>query len=338
MAGIAPLPITAIELVKAVDSAVKSAENEASRAVDSLRYLAKQVVTASTLGATGAGKKMNKLAKSDNSSIAAAAKVVVDSWKESIKRDQAIAQAAADAALEDPDVNRPDAVGSGTSAKSERQRSAPDSPTAPSPRVPGTGQWDAAAVEEAASASRASPKTEAKNQAAAKSAIARTGVKARDKMRELLAESLAMALPEVANGRPAEVAGELESSLLSWGGGVTAKYKAKFRTISFNLKDIGNPDLRRRVLSHEILPDDLLEMEAEDLASDARKADNEKIRQHALWDAERGASKKATTDQFQCGKCRQRQCTYYQMQTRSADEPMTTFVSCLNCEHRWKFC
>ena len=27
-----------------------------------------------------------------------------------------------------------------------------------------------------------------------------------------------------------------------------------------------------------------------------------------------------------CGKCGQRKCTYYQMQTRSADEPMTTFV------------
>ncbi len=52
-------------------------------------------------------------------------------------------------------------------------------------------------------------------------------------------------------------------------------------------------------------------MGAEDLASDARKADNQKIREHALWDAQRGASKKATTDQFQCGKCRQRKCTYY---------------------------
>jgi transcription elongation factor S-II len=26
------------------------------------------------------------------------------------------------------------------------------------------------------------------------------------------------------------------------------------------------------------------------------------------------------------------------MQTRSADEPMTTFVSCLECYNRWKFC
>lgn len=54
----------------------------------------------------------------------------------------------------------------------------------------------AAAVEEAAAVSRASPETEARNQAKAKSKIVRTGVTARDKMRELLAESLAMALPE----------------------------------------------------------------------------------------------------------------------------------------------
>jgi len=60
-----------------------------------------------------------------------------------------------------------------------------------------------------------------------------------------------------------------------------------------------------------VLQQDLLEMSAEDMASDSRKADNQKIREHALWDAERGASKKATTDQFQCGKCRQRKCTYY---------------------------
>ena len=36
-------------------------------------------------------------------------------------------------------------------------------------------------------------------------------------------------------------------------------------------------------------------------------------------------------------KCKTMKTTYYEMQTRSADEPMTTFVSCLNCENRWKF-
>ena len=42
------------------------------------------------------------------------------------------------------------------------------------------------------------------------------------------------------------------------------------------------------------------------------------------------------TDLYRCGKCGKRQCTFYQLQTRSADEPMTNFVTCLNCGKRWK--
>jgi transcription elongation factor S-II len=41
---------------------------------------------------------------------------------------------------------------------------------------------------------------------------------------------------------------------------------------------------------------------------------------------------------FKCGKCKTYKTSYYQMQTRSADEPMTTFVTCHNCNNRWKFC
>ena len=44
----------------------------------------------------------------------------------------------------------------------------------------------------------------------------------------------------------------------------------------------------------------------------------------------------AMTDQFKCGKCKSRECTYYELQTRSADESMTTFITCLNCGNRWK--
>ena len=44
----------------------------------------------------------------------------------------------------------------------------------------------------------------------------------------------------------------------------------------------------------------------------------------------------ASTDTFTCRRCKSKECTYYQMQTRSADEPMTTFVTCINCNNRWK--
>jgi transcription elongation factor S-II len=45
----------------------------------------------------------------------------------------------------------------------------------------------------------------------------------------------------------------------------------------------------------------------------------------------------AATDEFECFKCRKRVCTYYQLQTRSADEPMTTFITCMNCGNHWRF-
>jgi transcription elongation factor S-II len=47
-------------------------------------------------------------------------------------------------------------------------------------------------------------------------------------------------------------------------------------------------------------------------------------------------NKALATDQFKCRACGKRECTYYQLQTRSADEPMTTFINCLNCGNRWK--
>ena len=44
----------------------------------------------------------------------------------------------------------------------------------------------------------------------------------------------------------------------------------------------------------------------------------------------------ASTDMYTCGRCKSKKCTYYEMQTRSADEPTTVFVTCLNCGKNWK--
>ncbi len=42
------------------------------------------------------------------------------------------------------------------------------------------------------------------------------------------------------------------------------------------------------------------------------------------------------TDMFKCGRCHKRECTFYEMQTRSADEPMTKFINCINCGNHWR--
>jgi transcription elongation factor S-II len=47
-------------------------------------------------------------------------------------------------------------------------------------------------------------------------------------------------------------------------------------------------------------------------------------------------NKSRATDQFKCRRCGKRECTYYELQTRSADEPMTIFIMCLNCGKEWR--
>ncbi|KAI2649879.1 Transcription elongation factor A protein 2 [Labeo rohita] len=114
------------------------------------------------------------------------------------------------------------------------------------------------------------------------------------------------------------------------------KYKTRLRSRISNLKDQKNPDLRRNVLCGNISPDRIASMTAEEMASaelkEIRKAlTKESIREHQL--SKVGGTE---TDMFVCGKCKGKNCTYTQVQTRSADEPMTTFVLCNECGNRWK--
>jgi len=116
------------------------------------------------------------------------------------------------------------------------------------------------------------------------------------------------------------------------------KYKNQVRSRVFNLKDKKNPALRMHVLMGLIPPEKIAVMTADEMASDELKEERQAAAKEGM-DAARLAVKEGTkTDLLKCGKCLKRNCTYNQLQTRSADEPMTTFVMCNECGHRWKFC
>ena len=46
--------------------------------------------------------------------------------------------------------------------------------------------------------------------------------------------------------------------------------------------------------------------------------------------------KESATDLFQCSRCKKRKTIYCEVQTRSSDEPMTKFITCLECGYKWK--
>ncbi|KAK1332017.1 hypothetical protein QTO34_007696 [Cnephaeus nilssonii] len=84
-------------------------------------------------------------------------------------------------------------------------------------------------------------------------------------------------------------------------------------------------------LGSQIEEDILCEMASDELKEMRKNLTKEAIREHQM--AKTGGTQ---TDLFTCGKCKKKNCTYTQVQTRSADEPMTTFVVCNECGNRWK--
>uniref|UniRef100_A0A452SRX8 Transcription elongation factor n=1 Tax=Ursus americanus TaxID=9643 RepID=A0A452SRX8_URSAM len=116
------------------------------------------------------------------------------------------------------------------------------------------------------------------------------------------------------------------------------KYRNRVRSRISNLKDPRNPSLRRNVLSGAISAGLIAKMTAEEMASDELRELRNAMTQEAIREHQMAKTGGTTTDLFQCSKCKKKNCTYNQVQTRSADEPMTTFVLCNECGNRWKVC
>jgi transcription elongation factor S-II len=109
-------------------------------------------------------------------------------------------------------------------------------------------------------------------------------------------------------------------------------YKNKVRSIYENLKK--NSRLIELVVSNQKKPHELVFMTHMEMCPDIWM---EIIQQwEFIKKQELETNVESMTDAFLCKKCHSRKTTYYQMQTRSADEPMTVFVSCLVCGTRWK--
>ncbi|VDK82403.1 unnamed protein product [Litomosoides sigmodontis] len=136
---------------------------------------------------------------------------------------------------------------------------------------------------------------------------------------------------------PEELAVRTERKLFEVHRGTSEKYKAALRSRVFNLRDKKNLVLRENVLIGAVTPEKFAVMTADEMASDEMKAQREKFTKQAIEEYQMAVQEGTPSDMFKCGKCGKKNCTYTQVQTRSADEPMTTFVFCRECGNRWKF-
>tara|TARA_B110000037_G_scaffold221297_1_gene291672 strand:- start:1445 stop:1960 length:516 start_codon:yes stop_codon:yes gene_type:complete len=115
------------------------------------------------------------------------------------------------------------------------------------------------------------------------------------------------------------------------------RYKHTFLKIKHNL--IHSPTLKERILNGELKPKNVLELSHQGLWLDgpyAKMSEKIAVQEMKKQHAANYMHDKDYKGLFKCGKCRGYKTTFYQMQTRSADEPMTVFITCHTCDRRWK--
>jgi transcription elongation factor S-II len=118
--------------------------------------------------------------------------------------------------------------------------------------------------------------------------------------------------------------------------GETPDYKKKIRSLALNLKEKSNKELGVRVMTGVITPDKFVIMTDEELKSESLRKLDEEAEDQNIKNAQMAKGEKSYSDVLECGRCKKKMVSYTQAQTRSADEPMTTFCECMNCGKRWK--
>ncbi|ERN04195.1 hypothetical protein AMTRI_Chr08g168260 [Amborella trichopoda] len=352
------------ELLKLFDKAKKAADlaafdqgsvqTEEARCLDTLKLMKDFPVSTSILVSTQVGKRLRPLTKHPRAKIQAVASDVLDIWKNLVIKETSKNNKTNNKSDEKNSIRvEVKSINSGSKGENVKIEMSPNAsvnvekvPKVESIKVEKVEKTTSVRVEKIAKEEREPKKASSSFAPPKLSGMIKCNDSLRDKYRELLAEAFSKVssetdeamMEEVNACDPIRVAVTVESVMFEKMGRSNGAQKYKYRSILFNLKDANNPDLRRRVLLGKIKPENLINMTPEEMASDQRKRENNQIKEKALFECQREGAPKATTDQFRCGRCGQRKTTYHQLQTRSADEPMTTFVTCVNCNNHWKFC
>jgi DNA-directed RNA polymerase subunit M/transcription elongation factor TFIIS len=114
-------------------------------------------------------------------------------------------------------------------------------------------------------------------------------------------------------------------------------YRQTLRMVFSNIhpkSPVNNQRLLRRVKDGEFPLSELPSLTSYEMYPENWFALKDKLLQREQKILE--GNKSRATDQFKCRRCQKRECTYYELQTRSADEPMTIFITCLNCGKEWR--
>ncbi|KAJ7374171.1 Transcription elongation factor A protein 1 [Desmophyllum pertusum] len=280
---------------------------DSDSAVDLLKRLKDLPITLEVLQKTRIGMSVNTLRKkSENSDLQTQAKSLIKSWKKLLPEKSGGKSEETNGDRKTPNSDKSSRSSSPAQSTTKSSNSAPTTPqdnkviTFPPPKV--------------------------------------TGDSVRGRCREMIVNSLKVQGEFEATITPEDFAAACEECIFLEFRDTNMKYKARVRSRVSNLRDAKNPLLKVKVLSGQISPEKFATMPTEDMASEEMKQFRQECAKEGIREAQVSKNQGTETDLFKCAACGGRRTTYTQLQTRSADEPMTTFVLCLDCGKRWKFC
>ncbi|KAM9752115.1 transcription elongation factor A protein 2 isoform 2-T2 [Menidia menidia] len=300
-------------IAKKLDKMVQKKDTDG--ALDLLRELKSIRMSLETLQSTRVGMSVNAVRKqSSDEEVQTLAKALIKSWKKLL--DGSERKAEEKKKDDSPMRSSSTSEDSFCSDKSQRSGKTPSPPTTPTTPT-----------------SAAPPRVTSFPPAPVSADSVRT------KSRELLVAALQSSDDHKTIGVDCEhLAAQIEEQIFQEFRATDIKYKTRLRSRISNLKDQKNPELLRNVLRGNISPQTIACMTAEEMASAELKQMREALTKESIREHQLSKVGGTETDMFVCNKCRGKNCTYSQVQTRSADEPMTTFVLCNSCGNRWKFC
>ncbi|KAI5798918.1 transcription factor S-II, central domain-containing protein [Geopyxis carbonaria] len=277
-----------------------------SHLLDLLSSLKNEVVaTEALLRETRVGMAVNKLRSNADKQISDLAKEIVGKWKKDVQKKP-----------QKPPQARKSSTASPTMTSTQL------SPLKPSGKKP---------------ASKASVDPSKRSKITDNVNYKCTGDKVRDNCVGVLYDGMCVD-SDTGPDRLLELATAIEAQIFAnHKNKLDAPYKRRIQSLYLNLKDKKNADLRKRVVAGELSVTRLATMESKEMASEERQLQDAAIQAENMREAMTAKDMKSYSDQLTCGKCRQKKVSYTQAQTRSADEPMTTFCTCEHCGNMWKF-
>ncbi|XP_068452794.1 transcription elongation factor A protein 2 isoform X5 [Clinocottus analis] len=291
-------------------------------ALDLLRELKDIKMSLETLQSTRVGMLVNAVRKhSSDEEVQTLAKVLIKSWKKLLDGAEAKSDEREKKKDGSPARSPSTSKDAGNAEKSKKSGESPPSPSSTSkPSTP------------ASPAPSAPPPLVSSFPPAPV-----TTHSVRNKCRELLVAALQTDDDHKTIGVHCEnLAAQIEEEIFQEFKATDIKYKTRLRSRISNLKDQKNPELRRNVLCGNISAQRIASMTAQEMASAELKQMRETLTKESIREHQLSKVGGTETDMFICSKCHGKSCAYTQVQIRSADEPMTTFVLCNGCGNRWK--